>query len=480
MLLSSRFLWKLLIAILSLRLLTLGLYPLMDTSEARYGEMARKMVELQDWITPMYDYGVPFWGKPPLSFWSQAAAIQLFGVNEFAVRFPAWLFHVLSCVLIIRLGREVKDEQTGLLAAVIYSSTALGLVASGVVLTDPALGFSILLAFYGFWRGMLDGDRFWARMGFVGLGLGLLAKGPLVLVLFGLSALAWTAFNQRWLELIKLPWVSGLAIMLVVAVPWYVIAEIKTPGFLDYFLVGEHWKRYVISKWSGDLYGSAHAQPLGTIWLNLFQALLPWVFFLPMIWFYQKSQKSQSISGWQSYLWCWALSAPLFFTMAGNILWTYVLPALPAWALLLSQGIRESRRSFPLLVAGVSLLVPGLLFAVIIEGSFMDRSRNQMPVVKYWENVSQQKKGELYYLKRFYSADFYSAGKVKKLDIESGINQQNAFYLAVPEDKCQQTMKEEFSECSLSATLSRTDLWFCPASESQTAYLSKDGEDKSI
>ncbi|MDL2339624.1 MAG: hypothetical protein QFE16_17460, partial [Pseudomonadota bacterium] len=50
-----------------MRLMTLGLYPLTDTTEARYAEIARKMVELGDWITPWYDYGVPFWAKPPLS-----------------------------------------------------------------------------------------------------------------------------------------------------------------------------------------------------------------------------------------------------------------------------------------------------------------------------------------------------------------------------------------------------------------------------
>ena len=87
---SERTLWFILSSILLLRLLGLGVYPLMDTSEARYAEMARKMVELSDWVTPMFDYGVPFWGKPPLSFWTQAASMTVFGTNEFAARFPAW------------------------------------------------------------------------------------------------------------------------------------------------------------------------------------------------------------------------------------------------------------------------------------------------------------------------------------------------------------------------------------------------------
>lgn len=108
---NERTLLWILISILLLRLLGLGAYPLMDTSEARYAEMARKMVELNDWITPMFDYGVPFWGKPPLSFWTQAASMKLFGINEFAARFPAWLLHLASCFIIIKLATQEMSSR---------------------------------------------------------------------------------------------------------------------------------------------------------------------------------------------------------------------------------------------------------------------------------------------------------------------------------------------------------------------------------
>ena len=62
---NSRVLWILLILIILARLLSLASYPLMDTTEARYGEMARLMVETGNWLTPQIDYDVPFWGKPP-------------------------------------------------------------------------------------------------------------------------------------------------------------------------------------------------------------------------------------------------------------------------------------------------------------------------------------------------------------------------------------------------------------------------------
>ena len=82
-----------------IRLVSLGLYPLMDTTEGRYGEIARKMAEMNDWITPWFDTGVPFWGKPPLSFWLSAYGFKLFGINEFAV--GVHLFFAALLIVII-------------------------------------------------------------------------------------------------------------------------------------------------------------------------------------------------------------------------------------------------------------------------------------------------------------------------------------------------------------------------------------------
>ena len=64
--------------------------------------------------------------------------------------------------------------------------------------------------------------------------------------------------------------------MLALALPWYVMAEIRTPGFLQYFIVGEHFLRFVDPGWQGDLYGTAHKRPYGGIWLDWLLATMPW------------------------------------------------------------------------------------------------------------------------------------------------------------------------------------------------------------
>jgi 4-amino-4-deoxy-L-arabinose transferase-like glycosyltransferase len=88
---ERRSLILLLAAVVALRLATLGAYPLLDPTESRYAEIARKMLETGAWLMPQVDYGVPFWGKPPLSTWLSAATMAMFGVNEFAARLPSFL-----------------------------------------------------------------------------------------------------------------------------------------------------------------------------------------------------------------------------------------------------------------------------------------------------------------------------------------------------------------------------------------------------
>ncbi|WP_339435895.1 MULTISPECIES: phospholipid carrier-dependent glycosyltransferase [unclassified Pseudomonas] len=455
---SVRLLWGILFAVLLARLVTLGLYPIMDTSEARYAEIARKMLVSNDWITPMFDHGVPFWGKPPLSFWLQALSMKVFGINEFSSRFSTWLLHVASCALIVHFACRERSLRVGLTAAIIYSTCTLGFLSSGAVLTDGTLAFALLLAHLGVWRGLMHGDRRWAMAGFLGLGLGLLAKGPLALVLLAMPASIWLALTGHWRRLLGLPWLPGLALMLVVAMPWYWLAELKTPGFLEYFIVGEHFSRYVISKWQGDLYGSAHAQPLAMIWGHLLGGLLPWALCLPML-----VKLRGQFEGQREYLIFvlgWAVSAPLFFTMSTNILWTYVLPALPAWALLLAEVLCRKIRGT--VIAAMASALPLLGYILIISGEVADRPQNQKNMVALWKAQQAAAPGDLIYLgSRSYSAEFYSSGWARHTKSPQQLPLSKDFYL-VRRKNNQQPLPPTLT-CNAVAQANTYQLHYCRA-----------------
>ena len=101
-------------------------------------------------------------------------------------------------------------------------------------------------------------------------------QGPLALVLVAAAVLPWSLLPAGRAQACALPWIGGTILMLALALPWYVMAEIRTPGFLQYFIVGEHFLRFVDPGWQGDLYGTAHKRPYGGIWLDWLLATMPW------------------------------------------------------------------------------------------------------------------------------------------------------------------------------------------------------------
>ena len=171
----------------------------MDSTESRYAEIARKMLETGDWLMPQFDYGVPFWGKPPLSTWLSAASMAVFGVNEFAARLPSLALLVglrRARLRARRAARRTATRRCGPLA--LFAATGLVFVAAGAMMTDPALMLGTTLSMAGFWIAVNGPERHRRIAGcafFAGLCVGLLAKGPvaavLVLVPIGASTL-WT------------------------------------------------------------------------------------------------------------------------------------------------------------------------------------------------------------------------------------------------------------------------------------------------
>ncbi len=258
---TSKHLWAVLGFSLLIRFLSLSAYPLMDTTEARYGEMARLMVETGNWLTPQFDYGVPFWGKPPLFTWMSATGIKLFGLTEFSVRLPHWLAGILTILLTSFVARRAGIS--ALVTSLVLATCGVFSISAGAVMTDMALTLSLVVAMIGFYYCWLRDDhhsQWWGYVGFLGLAGGMLAKGPVAIVLMGTAVIPWLALQHGFLGALRVLWqrfpiVTGVTLTALISMPWYILAERATPGFLDYFIVGEHFNRFFVSGWEGDLYG---------------------------------------------------------------------------------------------------------------------------------------------------------------------------------------------------------------------------------
>jgi len=435
---ERRLLVLLVAGVVLVRLVTLAAYPLTDPTEARYAEIARKMLETGQWITPQFDYGVPFWGKPPLSTWASAISMSVFGIDEFGARMPSLLFTIACGALVWALGTLRGGRDLGLWSTVIFATTGLVFVGAGAVMTDPALTLGTTLAMAGFWGALQLQGRAARAAGlgfFIGIAVGLLAKGPVALILTLLPVVAWVLWTRNIrTAMSRLPWVSGSVLLALLVVPWYWAAERATPGFLNYFLVGEHWKRFTQPGWTGDLYGAAHARPRGIIWLFWVGVALPWSL-AAVAWLARaalvRRADLRGIAGdpWRSYFVLWSLAPMIFFTVSGNVLPTYVLPGLPALALIVADlwrpRVDDARPVRPLVQRAIwagAVLCAGFAIAIVVLRPRLENELSHKGLVREFERQREGEPASLLYVRQQpVSAAFYTRGTARRIADESAL-----------------------------------------------------------
>ena len=454
------------VGLLLTRLFAMYGLPLFDTTEARYAEIARIMFETNNWITPQFDYNVPFWGKPPFHTWLSATGFTLVGVSEFSARLPHFLCGLMVIVLVFHFCRQHLSLYAALVAVLALVSSLGFIVSMGMVMTDTALLLTITLAMLSYWKAFAQGDRYFhGHLFFVSLALGMLVKGPVAIVLVGIALLLW-ALSTRNLKraFTALPWISGTLLFVTLAVPWYWLAEVKTPGFLEYFLLGEHFQRFVVSGWEGDLYGTAHDKPRGTIWLYWLVTAFPWSFLLIGGGMWKVISSATRSSGHPlltRYLVCFMLAPMMLFTLSGNILTAYVLPGFSAMAILIAQQFTLNKRLLSGAVVTWVLLISVLL--AYYQGAFNKTSEERLLTSKHFDF----KHIPLYYWQeRPFSARFYSNGTARLLETSDALQQvissEPAFYLAsapIAAEKLKQQTKN--LNCREENHTNTRVLWLC-------------------
>jgi 4-amino-4-deoxy-L-arabinose transferase-like glycosyltransferase len=237
---------------------------------------------------------------------------------------------------------------------------------------------------------------------------------------------AWALWTGEWRRVAAaLPWVAGTLLAAALAIPWYWAEERAAPGFLDYFLVGEHWKRFVEPGWKGDLYGAAHARPRGFIWLMWIAAALPWSIFA-LAWLGRAAASRRGdlrrllADPWLCYLLLWATTPMLFFTLSGNVLATYVLPGLPAFALLLGElwrpgaagtAARRLRSAVRVMLIACAVLAVAFAGGITVMGPRFEAVRSHKALVVAYDAARGDAAAPLVYVgDPPMSAEFYAHG----------------------------------------------------------------------
>ena len=308
--------------------------PLSIPDEGRYAEVGRWMVVSGDWLTPRID-GIPFFHKPPLLYWFEALAMSVLGATPWAARLVVALHACLMLGLMVVCVRHFAGAHVARRAGWILGTSMTFLVAGQYVNTDMMVATWMGVAIWCFARAFLDASGVhanWARAGFVACALGVLSKGLIGLLLPGLVLFVWIAYTWQWRKILSLPWVSGLVLFAVVALPWFVLAAHEHPDMLAYMFGKHQFGRYTATTFN-------NARPWWFYGLAVTVLLFPWIFFALADGVQRLRQRmTPSVANdqraWVSLCWIWVLAILGFFSIPNSKLIGYALPVMPALAVL--------------------------------------------------------------------------------------------------------------------------------------------------
>jgi len=337
---------------------TLASRPLFNPDEGRYAEIPREMLGGGDWVIPHLN-GLDYIEKPPLQYWATATMYRLFGLSELAARLYSALTALGTVALVGLLGTRLGGRESGWRAAAVASGMVMMVALSQVVTLDMSLTFYMTASMTGFVLAQTDAERGsrWMLMAWIGAALGVLTKGLVataipvaVLLIYSLCARDFTPWRR-----LKLAW--GLPLFLCLTVPWHWLASLRRDDFLQFFFVHEHFKRYLTPvadrQESWWFFGMVFL--IGSV---------PWT--VPALrvlaggW---RRRTPGQVFQPEFFLWIWVVFVCLFFSFSDSKLMPYILPAMPALAVLIAvRPIGTLKRDF-LVTAILTVLVGAVLGA---------------------------------------------------------------------------------------------------------------------
>jgi 4-amino-4-deoxy-L-arabinose transferase-like glycosyltransferase len=338
--------------------------------------VAREMLERSDWITPVLG-GQAWLEKPPLYYWQAMLAYSVFGVSDAAARVPAAIDATLLVVAVylffrrFRRGLEVD-------AALITASCAGIIGYARAASMDMALAAAFSIGMLAWWAWRESDRRAYLAAFYIFIALGMLAKGPVAPFLAAAVIVLFALGTREYRLVLKTLWLPGVLLFCTIALPWYGAVQLRNPQFFREFIL-----QHNLARFSSDLYH--HRQPFWYYLPVTAIAFLPWTVFvitamvqpLRIWWAERKTVSPEPDLEWQFSLFacCWLVVPVVFFSVSQSKLPGYILPSIPAGAVLLALYLRQQladeenvSKALAVLHALVAAapIVPSLLMAYIV------------------------------------------------------------------------------------------------------------------
>jgi dolichyl-phosphate-mannose-protein mannosyltransferase len=294
-------------------------------NESFYAEAVREMFESGNFLEIFYNYE-PRYNKPPLTYWSIAASVSIFGLNEFGIRFPIVLMALGSIWFTYLIGKKLYGEKGGLYAMVMMAFSVQLLAVKQYASPEIPLTFFFTLTMYYFLRGFTENRFKFILFAYISLGLTVLTKGfPYIVVIGGIMGLytLWESdfkFKRIWerIKFLKLP--LGVTVVAIIGLSWLIYMYMKDGQ--------EFWTVYkretidrALSKKSNGLKPFFYLEAIS--W-----SIVPYsmAFFFALIHWIKNWRKSKEIA----FVFSWFIVMLVIFTIAKGKIPTYMIQAHPA------------------------------------------------------------------------------------------------------------------------------------------------------
>jgi 4-amino-4-deoxy-L-arabinose transferase-like glycosyltransferase len=326
---------------------------LLDDADSTHAEAAREMFVSGDYVT-LHVNGVRYLEKAPLPYWLVAISYHIFGVNEFASRLPMALSVLLLGVLAVVWGRRAFGERAGIYAGLFVYTAAGVFLFTRILIPDVLLSLLIAASLYFFLTALQPDTRPWHwYAGYACMALGVLTKGLIALAFPGGAAFLYLSLTGEWRRWREFRLGSGLALFLLIAAPWHILAGLRNTGgqgghgFFWFYFVNEHFLRFLGRRYPRDY----NKLPWALYWSLHLVWLFPWSLYLPAavraaIDERRTKRGNDNDFGARTRLLCWLLAGVVlvFFAISTNQEY-YTFPAYFPLLMLLADGIAQCESS---------------------------------------------------------------------------------------------------------------------------------------
>lgn len=342
----------------------LGRPGLFEPDEGRNAEIAREILLLKDWVTPHYDF-LPRLDKPILYFDIVALSFLLFGASEWSARLPSAIAALACAGATYRLARTLHGRAAALWSALILVTGIEFFALSQIVILDMFLALFLTVGLSCFFRAA-QAEEGAAKRQFLcmyaAFGVATLTKGPVGFVLPAMIITFYIVATRRWALLSRMELPLGITLFLALTAPWYLLAEIRNPGYLRHFWLRENLARFTTTAFH-------RTEPWYFYLFVLPAGFFPWTLLLPRT---AGAWLRRPLTGEALFLGLWALTPLLFLSFSISKMAHYILPVFPPLSIMvgatIADGFRQSRPKAAraaIYAGGVYLALGGAVLAAL-------------------------------------------------------------------------------------------------------------------